>query len=180
VFAIISLFFGGVLATAASAECYGPSWFRDALGRAPLSVGDQCDFANAGGWRWTAKGGPITAFGDSLVAQKVTTLSCARDEEIWVADCQTGEVVTFLGTLCRGPASTAPYSTVRCFDGVGGLLKMSQSSTLSQLVKAAEESEITMKTGTISDQFGDFPFNRRPNPACGCKLYYPDSPGAKL
>ncbi len=164
----------------AIAECGLPNWFRDALGRAPMTTGDQCRFENAGNWRWTTEGGPVTAFGGSLVAQKLTTFGCGKDEEIRVSDCETGELVTFFGTTCGGPILTIPFSTVECFDGTDGLLQMSQSSTLSQLAESAERNGVQFRSETISEQFEDFPINRRPKANCGCKLYYPDSPGAKL
>lgn len=165
---------------AAAGECLQPNWFQDALGRAPLTIGERCEFENAGSWKAPVEGGPVTAFSDSLVAQPITDLSCGAVNELWVADCATGDTATFHGTLCGGAALTIPHTSVGCFDGPDGLLEMTQSSTLSQLIASAEKNGITAKAGRIEDQLSEIPRHRRPEPTCGCKLYYPDSPGAKL
>ncbi len=169
-----------VSASAAQAECALPNWFLDGLGREPLSVGERCEFENAGSWKSPLEGGPVTGFAGSLVAQRITDLTCGSTQELWVADCETGEALVFSGTLCGGLPLTVPVSTVSCFDGPDGLLEMSQSSSLSQLAEAAKKHGIRTKSETISDRLKNLPFNRRPSPACGCKLHYPDSPGAKL
>ncbi len=169
-----------VSANVAQAECALPNWFLDGLGREPLSIGERCEFENAGSWKSPLEGGPLIGFAGSLVAQRITDLTCGATQVLWVADCETGEALVFFGQLCGGPDITVPNSTVSCFDGPDGLLEMSQSSSLSQLREAARRNDIRTKSEHISDRLNGLPFNRRPSPNCGCKLYYPDSPGAKL
>ncbi len=166
--------------TTAAGECTLLNWFQDALGRAPMTIGDRCEFENAGSWKSPVEGGPVIAFSDSLIAQPITDLTCGAINDLWIADCATGDAVTFHGNLCGGAALTIPYTSIGCFDGPDGLLEMTQSSTLSQLTASAEKNGITAKVEKIEDHLDDLPRSRRPEPTCGCKLYYPDSPGAKL
>lgn len=143
----------------------------------PATFGADCSFNVPG---------PVTDFtetvgaaavhiGGGLIGQRVIKrLGCGWDEEIWIVDCGSGEMIGIMGV------PVAELNMNRRADLLyppAGSLRLSTTNTVQDIA--------TMATGAGYDHWTDFSARLAqisgqtpPDPACGCRIFYPDSAGA--
>ena len=134
-----------------------------------VSVGADCSFSDAGQhWYEDFSGSPAINIGNGLIAQRVqansacTTLAFARFLNCIEGDA-LGITVEYFGLI----GSEAPLPP-------GGKLEVPLNSTIDDLVEIAQDNEYTFWTGEAG-LLMDLSDRNRPDPACGCRIFYPDS-----
>lgn len=144
----------------------------------PIEVSADCSFEHAGLQNEHA-GGPANDLGNGRISQNL-----GSEYEVMVADCETKQAILLssptkvVNDVC-GPTDVwlGPVS------GPKGYLTLKEGETLEDLVRIAKARsvKVNVDAGSINiDPWGDVVRRREfVNLFCGCKLYYPDSPGAK-
>lgn len=152
----------------------------------PVARGQYCSFAFAGEYD-NYFGTPVNKIKSGLLVQTVHSLdACNPETNLVITDCQNVQAAILLG---KGPypeegqAHIAGYtpSLIGHHLAPEGPLVLSKIDNVSDL--RAQASEIGLRSYDESE-FEEFYEYRLGNDSidafCGCKLYYPDSPGAKL
>ncbi len=150
----------------------------------PVAVDPQCRMINGGVYDYQTLG-PVELLGDGRFYQKVND----RPHEVMLGDCNTREV-----TILRGPGTQVGESSCGPSFEYASLVDENAPFSLSRGSDLHELVAIAMETGAREfnpkERFFEFTTNLtnthkvgprdRFDLLCGCKRYYPDSPGAKL
>ena len=186
---------GMVLAAIAVAFSHGPAWscsihmptlaerIGEALRDRRAIQARDCSF-EYGGNRDEVAGGPTVDLGDGRIAQnqywnwigRSTTVQRGLGS-VFLVDCGTGETAEVFGWLVSETSCGPDYS----MEGVvapDGPLDLHHGANLSEFVEQAEKLDIAVRLDaiTISD---DLRPRNNVDFFCGCRLFYPDSPGAR-
>jgi hypothetical protein len=181
------------LAAVAVAFSHGPAWsctiimptlaerIGEALRDRPAVQAPDCSF-QYGGNRDEVAGGPAVDLGHGRIAQDQYWISGVTTgqrelESTFLVDCSTGETAEVYGWLEAETNCGSEYS----MEGVvapDGPLDLRHGPNLSALVERAESLEIWAQLDAIriSD---DLRSRNSVDFFCGCRLFYPDSPGAR-
>ena len=151
----------------------------------PPSFGANCSFTvphhltpGAG-----ISGTPTVNIGGGRIGQRVSQDSpCGYSEEVWILDCNSGEQIGIAG----------PTEAGGNFNGLAellypphGTLRLSPETTVPDIAAMADSGGYThwpdilarlYEIRRVSDP--DLPSLTQLTPACGCRMFYPDSPGA--
>lgn len=177
-----------VIASAASAcdpmmEQRTPSQIRFQSKR--VAVDSQCRAINVGAYDDISLG-PAKDLGNGLIQQD---LGGPDQSRVFIADCNIREVTILQGKVARteetscGPmdfyADLAGANAMMTFDGRANYQDL-VAFALSKGVTEISPSEYFFKF-SMSYEAALHPVGRKDqfDLLCGCKLYYPDSPGAK-
>ncbi|WP_282119189.1 hypothetical protein [Ruegeria atlantica] len=165
-----------------------------------LEVETSCAFKNAGhGRHYSFSGEPVVDFGNGRVGQRLISGDlCHSRQNLYFPDCSLGESIIITGkrigplktdgeieTENSGPKTlSAPNSTKVSHELTLeplGPVRISAQTTVTEVLDIATKNNYRA-TFLISEFFQAFAptTHRHLDSACGCKLYYPDSPGAKL
>ncbi len=181
------------LAVIAVAFSHGPAWscsiimptlaerIGEALRDRRAVQARDCSF-EYGGNRDEVAGGPAVDLGDGRIVQNqywISRSSTGRRDlgSTFLVDCGTGETAEVLGWLASETSCGPDYS----MEGVvapDGPLDLHHGANLSEFVEQAERLDIRawLDAITISD---DLRPRNNVDFFCGCRLFYPDSPGAR-
>lgn len=147
------------------------------------SVAKDCSFKNAGrGASAHADGDPVVDMGNGMVRQDVTIGSdaCNSHETLVVIDCPSGQGVLVDGkATLDGPVIAGAWHTdVENILKPRGPIDLSSESTIDGLRKIAQDSGLDASTD-LRAFYRKNSSMKRIDYRCGCKLYYPNSRGAK-
>lgn len=144
---------------------------------------ENTDFVDLGDrWLKIARGAnPVRDRGNGRVAQRLTVSgNCSMQEAILFVDCNAGESLIILGEGEPPQGWTIAgltRNTVEAIQPPYGPISIGSNSTVKGLSKAAQKHGIN--TLPVSEYFAEVAKRDRYDHACGCKLYYPDSPMAQ-
>jgi len=160
------------LALACVIDMPPPDW-RDP----PISVRSDCSFSDAGqGYFDFFVGSEARDLGNGVVHQTYSqTGQCpGTSETLVVVDCTTGEMVEILGK--EYPAADGFGHSVKDILVPKGAIRLNARTTIAKLVATSERRgyeywrDVTSRRDYLNPQ-------NRPDPTCGCRLFYPDSAG---
>lgn len=155
----------------------------------PVETAADCSFRN-GGIFDTISGGPAKRLGNGRFYQHLTVSQVPGvSPDILVVDCDRREAIRLFARFVRN----ARYQKDTCGAEYGdqypilapqGPLTLLEGATLDDLAAIAEasgtvESDTELFVLTTAYPLSQLPRKDRIDLLCGCKLYYPDSSGAK-
>lgn len=160
------------LALACVIDVPPPHW-RDP----PIAVLPDCAFSEAGqGYFDFFDGTAARDLGNGLITQTYSkTGQCpGTSETLVVVDCTTGEMIEILGK--EYPAADGFGHSVEGILAPKGTIRLNARTTIAKLAATSERRgydhwrDVTSRLGYLNAQ-------NRPDPTCGCRLFYPDSAG---
>lgn len=156
----------------------------------PVTVAGDCSFENAGadplGYvhdrRW---GRPAQDIGNFLVIQRHRQDSGACDtvETLEIVDCRSARVLWLEGEQPTNAVMIGGQSVWKTLDAVlypTGRFAIRQGWTFDEIMAEADRLDVTVEE--VGDYYREASTSVRwdiPDPMCGCRLFYPDSPGAR-
>ncbi len=154
----------------------------------PVQVGHLCEFTNAG-LHDGISAGPAKRLGNNRFFQVMGTFD-GKVSDILVGDCNTREVIRLVSRVDPS-TETAGTSCGPEFSGVLPILKPEGDFTLKEgksvadlviLARASSNVRVdeALETILLDGLEKRLPRKDRFDLLCGCKLYYPDTPGANL
>jgi hypothetical protein len=151
-----------------------PAGWRDE----PIRVGADCSYENAGHTFYNdVTGSAAVKVGNGLIAYEVTQLSnCGYSEHLVVVDCNSGEMIGIEGKAWEN--GTFGGTRASLLYPPKGAVRLNAKTTIDGLVTLAERKGYTYWLD-VEARLAALKKKNRPNPNCGCKLFYPDSAGAQ-
>ncbi len=153
------------------------------------SIGSECSFRNAGeddSW----SGEAAVDLGHGYISQKLVwsrTKGCPTSfvhlESLAITDCTSAERITVAGVsddhdeIPKDAVVILSHTSVENTIKSLGQIRLERGSGFDALRRLAASRNVGTSTG-ITAYVEDDPAWDRIDPACGCKLYYPDSAGA--
>lgn len=139
-----------------------------------------CSFVNAGkGQFGVGHGGPPVDLGGALVAQAVDfgAHACSVSESLIVTDCAAHELIILEGGQ---PSENAlsHHNSVKALQPPQGPIALRKLGSIKAIEKVSQLNGVEF-TQDFSSWLVSRKQLRKFDPYCGCKLYYPDSAGAK-
>jgi hypothetical protein len=149
-----------------------PGW-RDAR----IAVGADCSFTEAGStYELPISGRAAVDLGDGRIGQRLESSGyCTQSEFLLVVDCNRREMISITGVE-YGNDLTGGFSVDQLY-APRGAIRLSRRPSVGQLVSIAERAGYEYRLG-LPEFIDDLGRRNRPDPFCGCRLFYPDSPGA--
>jgi hypothetical protein len=154
----------------------------------PLEVSDDGSFRYAGEvdnsingrFLWGEVGGnPIVDIGNGRVGQKLFAYgACLQVEKLLFVDCSNDVLVLFYGEGSDGLGG-GWLSSISAIQAPDGPIRLSATSTVEQLEGVAKANKISFTRDLIKIVDASKERNRF-DPWNGCKIFYPDSLGAKM
>jgi hypothetical protein len=157
----------------------GPYYLIKKLTRKPLTTGEHCSFENAGSVTDPISGGPVIEIGGGKIGQAISINTACHGylEELLFVDC--AEAVAVVLAPMSNPYAANAYRTISEMQFPTGPIHLTKSMTVAKLIKTAMAYDIGVEDD-LSGWLSRVNPQRRFDYLCGCKLYYPDSAGAKL
>lgn len=144
------------------------------------TVDEQCEYANADkdDRNVNSTGRPVVDVGAGKVAQSRTkSAGCSIENTLLVVDCTRPQAIAIQGTVSEEETGNGLF--VESIRGIqisgGGPIALRATTTIDELLAISEKHQLIYVTGpelVKSDQEVGL------DTFCGCKLYYPDTPGA--
>ncbi len=180
--AVLSTVLALFAAPAMACTC-GPSYER----LLPIKKLPNCAFDRAGrgpyGFGYAKEAQKI---GGGLVAQSIHFGGCCNHKNaLLVTDCGRSEAALFYGN--SGPLSAVgiegfTFSSIEYIQPPHGPIALTSKSTIPGLIAKAKKGNVYWSgdVAVLWKRQGSLPPNiKRFDPYCGCKLHYPETPGAK-
>jgi hypothetical protein len=144
----------------------------------PVRQAADCSYVNGGNYDGDA-GGPTLDLGNGRVAQEQFWVNESQSglASVFLVDCATAETAEVHGRL-EGETSCGPSYSMKDVVAPDGPIDLRSGASLQQLVRAAEQLGIEANTDAIGVSQRLRPRNNV-DWFCGCKIFYPDSPGAR-
>jgi hypothetical protein len=157
-----------------------------------IKVSSDCSFVNGGTFdnHEIVRGLPAEDIGNGRISQIFETVrTCGRQETLLFAECNTREAVLINGAAKGGeqtadglvlpmPVAGAHEATVYAILAPNGEVRIGPQATVTSVTSDAEREGVV-----IHRDLNLYLSNMRPrnrfDPLCGCKIYYPDSAGAR-
>ncbi|SFJ27980.1 hypothetical protein [Jannaschia pohangensis] len=149
-------------------------------GSRPVEVTAQCAFTNGGGSD-NLSGGDAVDLGNGRVAQSLLYNNVA----VLVSDCQSREATMFYAPVdeSKGPFTTCGPTDFLTTLGPDAIVDLSAGATLTELVEIVTPAGLRetdpIRALNTAPWGKPVPRKDRIDLLCGCKLFYPDSPGAR-
>jgi len=170
VFFAISILLVPGLSQACVISTYEPGYTVPAA-----TFGSDCSFTVPGQtthYTDTSGKAPVD-IGGGRIGQRVTAgFGCGWDEEIWIVDCNSGEMIGI-----RGPEAAEDMNLSRraaLLYPPSGALRLSADTTVPDIAAVAVREGYDHWTD-FSARLSQISGQDTPNPACGCAFFYPDS-----
>ncbi|MFK7751997.1 MAG: hypothetical protein AB8B51_05565 [Sedimentitalea sp.] len=149
-----------------------------------IKVAADCSFRQGQyGFVGPFEGGKVVDIGNGKIGQRLSNfhdsgLCGIENQQLFLMDCMTGADIVFEGAPRNGDA--ANFGTdVAAIQHPKGPLTISPNMTFEKLAGTARRANIAFETGSIRARAKAIKRINQFDPACGCKLFYPDSVGAK-
>jgi hypothetical protein len=150
-----------------------PGW-RDE----PVQVNPDCSYTNGGQtFNNQIDGSAAVKVGNGLIAYEVTDYNaCGYFEHLVVVDCNSGQMIGIDGR----PWEDGTFGGTRAslLYPPKGAIRLNSKTTIDKLVQVAERKGYTYWQD-IEARLRALKKKNRPDPTCGCALFYPESAGAK-
>lgn len=151
----------------------------------PIKVSEDCSFSRAGdGWADTLSGTKATDNGVGRVGQRWISGGCGNYESIVIADCNSREIIRVSG-LCtprhkddEGIKLSRFVTSATLLFPPHGELRLNSKTVFGDVVRMSQDNGYKYTTA-VSEQIAAMRRRNRIDPFCGCKIFYPDSAGAK-
>lgn len=150
----------------------------------PVSVDNACRALNVGVYDGYSLG-PAQGLENGRVYQEIN----GNDFEVLIGDCNSREVTILLGPATQvGENTCGPEYDYAPLTGPRSAFSLNRGDDLHDLVKQLEEAggvennpqDLFLRFEAKNGKKHKVGRKDRVDLLCGCKLYYPDSPGAKL
>ena len=153
-------------------------YLKKKLTRKSMTTNKDCSFENAGSVTSSASGNPVVNIGDGKVGQKIMwDAACGGySEDLLFVDC--GANAAILLSPDPNPYVVPKFQNISEMQFPNGPVRITKNTTVGQLAETAMRHEIDVFDDFSGWESGWKP-RRRYDYLCGCKLYYPDSAGAK-
>ncbi|UUV05017.1 hypothetical protein [Ruegeria sp. YS9] len=140
-----------------------------------------CSFRNGGRGQFAIFGGkPVVDIGNGRVGQRIHSgEGCSPDESLFFMNCADGTGIVVEGLHYSSEIAGYAPSSIDLIQKPLGAIGLTSETTVSNVEEVATKNRYTF-TKEVRDFFGRSENHKRIDYTCGCKLYYPDSPGAKL
>ncbi|MES2433883.1 MAG: hypothetical protein V4586_08680 [Pseudomonadota bacterium] len=125
------------------------------------------------------RGMPVMDVGNGRVGQRIFTMGCFQSETLLFVDCNTKEMIEVEGVEPKSEVDTYGMSD-RLIDLIQypkGPIRVSKM-TVGQVAAVAQKHGYTF-TVNVMEKLEKMRKKNRYDPFMGCKIYYPDSEGAK-
>jgi hypothetical protein len=155
-----------------------------------ISVKPDCSFQDTFVERYGASadftvnsrsGGPARDIGNGRIGQKIVPSEmCGPSEALLFLDCTTGETIAIRGV--PSPLyedSSLAGSFIEFIQAPYGPIRLNAQSTVAELKETAKANDLDV-IEDAPDLLAGTRKRDRYDAYCGCKLYYPDSAGAKI
>lgn len=157
----------------------------------PIEVLPDCSFSDVSSYRFdvgqylthSADGGPARDRGNGRIGQVIGSSGvCSTTERLLFVDCTSGEAVLFEGRSmppAPGDVEIGGFiqETAKAIQPPHGPISITKDATVSDLVAKAKANGINYDLD-VKSFFGAAKKRDRYDFRCGCKLFYPGSPGA--
>lgn len=134
-----------------------------------------------GGYRAThIEGGAIRNLGNGRVGQRISSkwYACSGTEQLLFVDCSALEGIMLTGKEPAIGVEGASYTSIAEIQYPKGPISLTKTTTVDQVEATARKHDI-FYTRALYGHYDEMPEHKRYNPYQGCKIFYPDSPGAK-
>jgi hypothetical protein len=152
-----------------------PAGWRDP----PISVAPDCSFTEAGqGYYDAYSGAAAKDNGNGLVYQTFSRAGgCpGTTETLVVVDCNSREMIEIRGK--EYPAADGFGYSVGDILAPKGAIRLNARTTIAKLEATSKRRGYDYGLDLLQ-RLGELRKRNRPDPYCGCRLFYPDSAGAK-
>ena len=169
-------------------------------GRKKLTVEADCAFKNAGYNRhYIFEGDPVVDFGNGRVGQRfISGGQCLTRRNLFLMDCSTGDAIVIggkrVGEVKVDNESESPETGQKIVTSQPdqqasndlileplGPVRIDARTTVADVMNMAKKYNYRATSNINHFVREHARYKRRDfDYTCGCKLYYPDSPGAKL
>ena len=159
--------------------------------RQPLSVNPDGSFSTVyanklvrdeqGGYRAVSlQGGAIRNLKNGRIGQKISSSheGCSGVEELLFVDCNALEGILLTGTRPEVQISGGNFVSIAEIQYPKGPIAFTKDTTVAKVEAIAQKHDIYY-TRALYEHYDKMPEHKRYNPYQGCKIFYPDSPGAK-
>ena len=140
-----------------------------------------CSYAHAEGSLGDYSGGPAVDIGGGRVAQKLNFYDhyCSDYEKLFVAICESGEAAIFEGVedvTTSARIIGASHGEIKWIQPPYGPIALTPIAEIDDLISVAQEADIPVeRLSSLSIGEG----RNRVDLSCACRLFYPDTPGAR-
>ena len=129
-------------------------------------------------------GRPVVDIGNEKIGQRlIAYVGCGEFQRLLVADCAKGDLVVIKGLpvpeIPLNDSGGGPIYTIDLLYPPAGKIRLSKSVTVAGLVSVAKRAGYEYEIDAAK-AFAKMKKKNRYNPYSGCKLFYPESLGAKL
>jgi hypothetical protein len=162
---------------ALAAACAGPV-APDGWKDARVSVGPDCSYSGAGSeYGFDILAGKAVDIGGGRIGQRVTEEgACSSNQYLLVVDCNDGGMIG-IGGVPYGNELSGGLS-VKLLQAPHGAIRLTATTTVADLVAVARANGYSYWQD-VPERIAKMKRRNRPDPACGCRLFYPDSESGK-
>jgi hypothetical protein len=142
----------------------------------PATFGADCSFNVPGAVTYYTDtfGTAAVNIGGGRIGQRVSKgFGCGSDEEVWIVDCNSGEMIGINGPQAPDDMNLSRRADL-LYPSHGGALRLSPETTVADITAIAQGAGYTTWTD-FTERLGQISGQTPPDPACGCRIFYPDS-----
>ena len=156
--------------------------YQDGYVVPPATLGADCSFNIPGPVTFYTdiSGAAPVNIGGGRIGQRITTgFGCGADEDIWIVDCNSGEMIGIAGQPSGDMNNSRNADLLYTPTGA---LTLSPETTVADLAAVADSAGYRHWSDIIANlrevhqaSRPDQSWLTQVNPACGCRILYPDS-----
>ncbi len=157
------------------------------------SVYPDSSFDKAGRGKWNSfRGQPVVDLGNGRIGQRLSSGdACRSQQNLFFMDCSSAEGIVIGGQLVGSETIVGAdgkkvvslpigvHESIELIQRPLGPIDLSEQTTVPELQSIVKNHRYRSTT-SLDTFFGRTVDQKKVDYTCGCKLYYPDSPGAKL
>jgi hypothetical protein len=132
-------------------------------------------------WGGFILGGRAIDIGDGRVGQKITKINgCRRTEYLLFVECLTGSGITIMGEYQSGSGGgDVEMLSISTMQSPYGPIALRAATTVDEVDAVAKANDYKYTRDVMAD-VNKMIRPQRYDPFIGCKIFYPESPGAKM